>query len=141
MRSGVPYPSEEMGYSSRFRTHSNRPRRPRRGASWRGSRPRGRKRFSLAIPPEVGLWVLAGLVVGGLAFLYIRQGTLLQQLTAAREAARDELTQLEEINHSLEIEVEQGFSLQRLSWYASEHLGMVAPTKVIYVRVPQSDIP
>lgn len=83
---------------------------------------------------------MASLVVGGLLFLYIRQGTMLQSLTAEREAGREELTQLEEINHSLEIQVEQGFSLQRLSRYAAEQLGMVSPTKVYYVRVTTTGV-
>jgi cell division protein FtsL len=133
-----------MGYSSRFSARDNRfrgRRRSRRGESWRGSQPRARRRLSLAVPPEVAVWVLAGLVVGGLAFLYIRQGTLLQQLTADRETASEELTQLEEINHSLAIEIEEGFSLQRLSRYASEQLGMVPPSKVYYVRIPKSSSP
>ncbi len=65
---------------------------------------------------------------------------MLRSLTAERETARDELTHLEEINHSLEIQVEQGFSLQRLSRYATEQLGMVPPTEVYYVHVPKEDL-
>jgi len=95
-----------------------------------------RRRLSLAVPPEVLAWALGALIVGGLAFTYIRQGTMLRQLTAEREAARDELTQLEEINHALDIDVEEGFSFQRLSRYAAETLGMVVPDKVYYVRIP-----
>jgi hypothetical protein len=98
------------------------------------------RHVSLALPPDVALVLVASLVVGGLLFLYIRQGTMLQSLTAEREAAREELTQLEEINHSLEIQVEQGFSLQRLSRYATEQLGMVPPTEVRYVHVPKNDL-
>ena len=52
----------------------------------------------------------------------------------------EELTQLEEINHSLRIQVEEGFSFDRLSRYATQQLGMVVPTKVYYVRIPASDI-
>jgi len=98
------------------------------------------RHVSLALPPDVALVLVASLVIGGLLFFYIRQGTMLQSLTAEREAARDELTQLEEINHSLEIQVEQGFSLQRLSRYATEQLGMVPPTGVRYVHVPKNDL-
>jgi hypothetical protein len=86
------------------------------------------------------LVLVAGILVGGLSFLYIRQGTLLQHLTAERETAREELTQLEEINHSLEIQVEQGFSLDRLSRYAAEQLGMITPAQVRYVRLPKTDL-
>lgn len=65
---------------------------------------------------------------------------MLRSLTAEREAARDELTQLEEINHSLDIQVQQGFSLQRLSRYAREQLGMEAPSKVRYVHVRKTEL-
>jgi len=58
-----------------------------------------------------------------------------------QEAARAELTQLEEINHSLELQIEEGFSLQRLSRYAIGQLGMAPPTEVHYVHVPKSDLP
>lgn len=85
--------------------------------------------------------VVAGLIVGGPSFLYVWQGAKLQQLTAEREAARAELTQLEEINHSLELQIEEGFSLQRLSRYAIGQLGMAPPTEVHYVHVPKSDRP
>jgi hypothetical protein len=62
-------------------------------------------------------------------------------LTAEREAARAELTQLEEINHSLELQIEEGFSLQRLSRYAIGQLRMAPPTEVRYVHVPKNDRP
>jgi cell division protein FtsL len=142
---GVVYARGKMAYSSRFSSYDDgrmrRPRRNRRrGSSWRGPQPRKSRRVSLALPPDVALLLVAGLIVGGLLFVYIRQGTLLRSLTAEHEAAREELTQLEEINHSLEIQVEQGFSLQRLSRYATEQLGMVAPTEVRYVHVPKDDL-
>jgi cell division protein FtsL len=89
----------------------------------------------------VVLVVVASLIIGGPSFLYVWQGAKLQQLTAEREAARAELTQLEEINHSLELQIEEGFSLQRLSRYAIGQLGMAPPTEVRYVHVPKSDLP
>jgi hypothetical protein len=79
-------------------------------------------------------------LVGGLPFLYVWQGTKLQQLTAEREAARDELTQIEEINHALELRIEERFSLKALSEYAARH-DMVTPAKVDYVRVPKTELP
>jgi hypothetical protein len=88
----------------------------------------------------VVLAVLACAFVVGLPFLYVWQGTRLQQLTAEREAARDELTQVEEINHALEIRIEEGFSLKVLSQKALE-FGMVTPAKVSYVRVSNSQSP
>ena len=129
-----------MSYLTRRSSRENRFRHRRRSESRRDSGSRARRRLSLAIPPDVALWLVAGVLVGGLAFLYIRQGTFLHQLTADREAAREELTQLEEINHSLAIQVEEGFSFERLSRYATQQLGMVVPTKVYYVRVPASDV-
>jgi cell division protein FtsL len=87
------------------------------------------------------LVVVASLIVGGPSFLYVWQGAKLQQLTAERETARSELTQLEEINHSLELQIEEGFSLQRLSRYAIGQLGMAPPSKVNYVHVPKNDLP
>jgi len=111
-------------------------RRTRRRADpWRNTR-RGR-RFSLALPPDLVALVIAGLVIGGLLFVYIRQGTLLRTLTAERETAREELTEREEINRVLEIAIDQGFSLQQLSWKAGK-LGMVVPEKVYHVYVPAS---
>jgi cell division protein FtsB len=65
---------------------------------------------------------------------------MLRNLTAEREAGRDELTQLEEINHALEIQVQQGFSLQRLSRYAQEQLGMAPPAEVHYVHVRKDEL-
>ena len=134
-----------MASSSRFDTYGGRQSRRlrrarRRGDSWRSARARGVRRFSLALPPDVALVLFGGLIIGGLLFLYIHQGTMLRSLTAEREAARDELTQLEEINHSLDIQVQQGFSLQRLSRYAREQLGMETPSKVRYVHVRKTEL-
>ena len=136
-----------MAYSSRFPTQ-NRPRRlsrPQLGSPrLRGALGRRRgsgRRWSLALSPDVVFVVVASLIIGGPSFLYVWQGAKLQQLTAEREAARAELTQLEEINHSLELQIEEGFSLQRLSRYAIGQLGMAPPTEVRYVHVPKSDLP
>ncbi len=96
--------------------------------------------MSFALPPDVALLLVVGILVVGLSFFYIRQGTLLQHLTAEREATQEELTQLQEINHSLEIQVEQGFSLPRLSRIAVEQLGMTLPTKVQYVHVAKASV-
>ena len=144
-----------MAYSSRFPVQDRAWRRRRRASSWlsglRESRPRLRgalgrrrgrgRRWSLALSPDLVLVVVASLVIGGPSFLYVWQGAKLQQLTAEREAARAELTQIEEINHSLELQIEEGFSLQRLSRYAIGQLGMAPPTEVRYVHIPKSDLP
>jgi cell division protein FtsL len=99
------------------------------------------RRLSFSPSRDVVLVVVASLVIGGPSFLYVWQGAKLQQLTAERESARAELTQLEEINHSLELRVEEGFSLQRLSRYAIGQLGMAPPAEVDYVHVPKSVLP
>lgn len=80
---------------------------------------------------------LAVLAVG-LSFLYIHQGTMLRVLTADRESLRENLTELEEINHTLRLEIAEAFSLPRIAKYATEHLGMITPTTTRYVRVPPS---
>lgn len=95
--------------------------------------------MSLALPPDLVLVLGGGLLISGLLFFYIHQGTMLRNLTAEREAAREELVQLQEINHLLGIQVEQGFSYQRLERYAREQLGMTLPSKVHYVHVRTSE--
>jgi cell division protein FtsL len=78
------------------------------------------------------------LLLGGLSFLYIHQGTMLRALTADREALQENLTELEEINHTLKLEIAEAFALPRIARYAAEHLGMIQPATTRYVRVPPS---
>lgn len=75
----------------------------------------------------------------GLCFLYVLQGTALRRLTAECEQARDELVRIEEVNLELEFEIEQAFSLERVSRIARERLGMVEPSVVRYVPIPSQE--
>lgn len=64
---------------------------------------------------------------------------MLRTLTADREVLLQNLTEIEEINHTLRLEIAEAFSLPRVFGYAKEHLGMVEPTTTRYVHVPPSD--
>ncbi len=120
--------------------------RRRRGASWapaQGPKTKTRRRLSLKdlrlpIPADMAIALAIAVLVGGLSFLYIHQGTMLRALTADREALQENLTELEEINHTLRLEIAEAFSLPRVSKYATEHLGMIQPSTTRYVRVPPS---
>lgn len=133
---------QDRAWRHRRRGRSWRPNLRERSAALRSALKRRREgpRLSLAPFADVLLVASACLLVVGLPFLYVWQGAKLQQLTAEREAARDELTQIEEINHALELRIEEGFSLKVLSEFAVLH-GMVTPTKVSYVPVPTSERP
>lgn len=118
--------------------------RSRRGTTWGAAQAvkiakRKRRRlkdFRLPIPTDVAFALGGALLVGGLSFLYIHQGTMLRALTADREVLREDLTELEEINHTLRLEIAEAFSLPRISRYATERLGMIEPPTTRYVRVP-----
>ncbi len=96
------------------------------------------KDLRLPIPADMAMALGVAILVGGLSFLYIHQGTMLRALTADREALQENVTELEEINHTLRLEIAEAFSLPRISNYATEHLGMIQPTTTRYVRVPPS---
>ena len=137
-------PGRRAGVSfSRFRLPTFR---RRRGSSWapaQGSKTKVRKRLRLKavrlpIPADMAIALAVAVLVGGLSFLYIHQGTMLRALTADHEALQENLTELEEINHTLRLEIAEAFSLPRVSKYATEHLGMIQPSTTRYVRVPPS---
>ncbi|MDD5264319.1 MAG: cell division protein FtsL [Candidatus Bipolaricaulis sp.] len=96
------------------------------------------KDVRLPIPADMAIALAVAVLVGGLSFLYIHQGTMLRALTADHEALQENLTELEEINHTLRLEIAEAFSLPRVSKYATEHLGMIQPSTTRYVRVPPS---
>jgi cell division protein FtsB len=78
-------------------------------------------------------------LVAGLCLLYVVQDTILGDLTARRERAQDALLQIKEVNRSIELQIEQTFSLERLSRIARSKLGMVEPSVVYYVPLQQSE--
>jgi hypothetical protein len=75
------------------------------------------------------------LAVTGLCLFYLWQGALILDLTAKREAAREALTATEEVNRSLEFEIGQAFSLERVSRIARTTLHMVEPANTRYVHL------
>ena len=77
-----------------------------------------------------------GLLICGLCFLYLWQGTTLLDLTAQCTGARDKLAEIEETNTWLKLKIEEAFSLERVSRIAREQLGMMEPMTVRYVQRP-----
>jgi hypothetical protein len=111
-------------------SHRGRDRTLRRG------RPRRwRPAVSAGFVGSAGVAVL----VLGLCFLYLIQGMALRDLTARSADARAALVDAQEINRTLEFRIEQAFSLERISRIARERLGMVEPTVVHYVPLPESN--
>lgn len=144
-------PAEAVGTASRTKRGGKRPRlsifRSRRGTTWGAAQAakvakRKRRRLKdlrLPIPADVAFALGGAILLGGLSFLYIHQGTMLRALTADREVLREDLTELEEINHTLRLEIAEAFSLPRISKYATERLGMIEPPTTRYVRVPPTN--
>ena len=93
----------------------------------------------MAIPGSFVAFAGVTIVVLGLSFFYVRQGTALRDLMARSTRAREELVGIEEVNRTLEFRIEQAFSLERISRVARENLGMVEPSVVRYVPLPASD--
>jgi cell division protein FtsB len=76
------------------------------------------------------------LLIAGLCFLYLFQGTTLLDLTAQRSAAQERLTEIEETNRWLQAEIMQTFSLERVERFARERLGLIEPKVIRYVKLP-----
>ena len=81
---------------------------------------------------------LIGLSALGLSFLYVWQTTQIRDLTARCNSVREDLVKAEEVNRTLQFEIEQAFSLERIERIARERLGMVEPSVVRYVPVHDS---
>jgi len=143
-------PAEAADTATRTKRGGRLPRLPifrsRRRTTWGAAqvakiaKRKGRrlKDLRLPIPADVALALGGALLLGGLSFLYIHQGTMLRALTADREVLRENLTELEEINHTLRLEIAEAFSLPRISKYATERLGMIEPPTTRYVHVPST---
>ena len=80
-------------------------------------------------------------VVTTLTVVYVRQGTMIRDLTAQQASAEARLTEIEEINRQLVFEIEQAFSLSRLSRIARDRLGMEEPETVHYVPLSETQLP
>ncbi|MCK4682133.1 hypothetical protein KAT59_03800 [Candidatus Bipolaricaulota bacterium] len=86
--------------------------------------------------PHATIFVLlAAMVLAGFCLLYLWQGTTILDLTAQREGMRAMLTSTEEVNHYLEFQIGQAFSLERVSRIAREILHMVEPSNIRYVPI------
>lgn len=79
-----------------------------------------------------------GLLICGLGFLYLWQGTTLLDLTAQCATAREKLSEIEETNTWLALKLEETFSFERVARIAREQLGMIAPMTIRYVQRPAS---
>jgi len=94
-------------------------------------------------PLQGGRGLILGLVIGlsavGLSFLYLWQATQIRDFTARCNLLQGELSKAEEINRTLELEIEEAFSLERIGMIARERLGMVEPSVVRYVPIHRSD--
>ena len=93
----------------------------------------------MAVSAQLAAFAGVAVLVVGLGFLYVLQGTTLRDLTAQSELARDALVSVEEVNRTLEFRIEQTFSLERISRIARERLGMVEPSVIRYVPLPASE--
>jgi len=93
----------------------------------------------MAVSAQLAAFAGAVVLVVGLCFLYVFQGTALRDLTAQSELAREALVGVEEVNRTLEFRIEQTFSLERISRIARGRLGMVEPSIIRYVPLPTSE--
>ena len=89
----------------------------------------------------IALTLAIATAVGALCFLSVRQTTAIRDLTAQCAGARELLVGIEEVNRTLEFELEQAFSLARISELARSRLGMVEPTRVRYVPIDPDERP
>ncbi|MCX6096077.1 MAG: hypothetical protein NT125_05050 [Candidatus Bipolaricaulota bacterium] len=100
------------------------------GAAWL----RGRLRLP-SMPVVSGTWLFVAIGVAGLCLLYLWQSTLILDLTARRESAKERLTATLEVNRWLDFQIGEAFSLDRISEIARTRLHMVEPTSIRYVHV------
>ena len=113
-----------------------------RTSGWAGSRRRTRARIDAsALTITVVVTLALAMVAGVLCFLSVRQTTAIRDLTAQCAGARELLVGIEEVNRTLEFELEQAFSLARISQLARGRLGMVEPTRVRYVPIDPDELP
>ena len=79
------------------------------------------------------------MLVLGLSFLYVRQSLLLRDLTARCATAAESVARVEEVNRTLDFQLGQALSLERVAQIARDQLGMVEPTVIHYVPIPPSN--
>ena len=89
----------------------------------------------MGLAGAISVPVLVALLATGLLLFYLWQGTTIRDLHAQRAAAREALTMTQEVNRTLEFEIGQAFSLDRISALAKS-MGMVPPSQIRYVPLP-----
>ncbi len=89
-----------------------------------------------AWPRHTAVIILLATLIAGLCFLYVWQGTALLELTAQKESLKATLASAQEADRYLEFQIDQAFSLERVSRIARQQLGMVEPSDIRYVPVP-----
>jgi len=102
------------------------------------SRSRRLSRVQAASLGTVVFLLVAGFVAG-LCFLHLWQTTRIHELTASKQSAAALLADIEGVNRGLEFQIEQAFSLERISRIAREQLRMVEPTVIHYVPIGTSE--
>ncbi len=83
----------------------------------------------------IGLFIT--LAAFGLSFLYVWETTTIRDLTARCNSLRADLIEAEEVNRTLQSEIERAFSLERVARIARRQLGMVEPSVIRYVPIDQ----
>ncbi len=80
------------------------------------------------------------LAVTALIFLYLWQDAALLRLKLQLATIEEQITEIEAENYRLEFQVQQAFSLERISTFARQHLKMIEPTDIRYIIIdPSSD--
>lgn len=93
------------------------------------------------VPATMALTFLIAVSIGALCFVAIRQTTMIRDLAARCDSARQLLIGIEEVNRTLKFEIEQAFSLARVSQFARQRLGMIEPTNIRYVPLSLVELP
>jgi hypothetical protein len=94
-------------------------------------------------PPRKGstpgfLEQLAAFGPARIVYVSCNPATQIRDLTARCNSVREDLFDAEEVNRTLQIEIERAFSLKRVERIARERLGMVEPSVVRYVPIRNS---
>ena len=115
-----------------------------RTSGWAAPRSHSRVRARTETQAHTATLILTLVIaasIGALCFLAVRQTTVIRDLTAQCAGARELLVGIEEVNRTLEFDLEQAFSLARISEMARSRLGMVEPTRVRYVPIDAHELP
>jgi cell division protein FtsL len=76
--------------------------------------------------------------VTALIILYLWQDAALLQLNLQLAKIEEQIAEIEAENRRLEFQVQQAFSLERISTFARHRLRMVEPTNIRYINLSSS---